>query len=155
MLDLKRGFEKRKFICSVKSQRNWFTCIVYSLLIVSVASFSKMDFFPISKLLENPGLQHLLIDILSCLDNKSLVKCRQVTKSWRDCIDRTRVLLMTQLDYLKAMTRHQVLLGKFQDWRDVFDLIKASNVGQLHEILNILKMSCKDVIKQDRAFLCR
>ena len=47
------------------------------------------------------------------------------------------------------MEKHQVLLGQFQDWRDIFDLIKASNVGQLPEILNILKVSCNDVVRPD------
>ena len=47
------------------------------------------------------------------------------------------------------MEKHQVLLGQFQDWRDIFDLMKASNVGQLPKILNILKVSCNDVVKPD------
>ena len=56
---------------------------------------------------------------------------------------------MTQLDYYMGMERHQTLLRIFQDWRDVLDLMKASNVGQLPEILNILKVSCKDEIMEE------
>ena len=56
---------------------------------------------------------------------------------------------MTQLDYYMGMEKHQILLRQFQDWREVFDLMKGSCVGQLLEILEILKISCKDVVDVD------
>ena len=56
---------------------------------------------------------------------------------------------MTQLDYYMRMEKHQILLRQFQDWRDVYELMKGSSVGQLLEILEILKISCKDVVNVD------
>ena len=98
-----------------------------------------MEFFPISKLLENQGLQFLVQDIFFCLDRDSIWNCRQVSKSWKDFIDNGRVLPILQLKALKETERHQKLLGTFQEWREVFELIEASELPKLQKCIGILK----------------
>ena len=106
-----------------------------------------MVFFPISKLLENHGLQLIVQDIFAYLDLDNLWNCREVSKSWRDFIDNNRVLLMPlmqQLEVVKGTERHQKLLGTFQEWRDVFGLIEASELPKLQKCISILKKNRKD-----------
>ena len=110
-----------------------------------------MEFFPISKLLENHGLQLIVQDIFAYLDLDNLWNCREVSKSWRDFIDNNRVLLMLQLEKLKLQLeelkgteRHQKLLGTFQEWRDVFGLIEKSKLPKLQKCIGILKKNHTD-----------
>ena len=106
-----------------------------------------MEFSPISKLLESQGLQLIMQDIFAYLNLDNLWNCREVSKSWRDFIDNNRVLLMPlmqQLEVVKGTERHQKLLGTFQEWRDVFGLIEASELPKLRKCIGILKKNCKD-----------
>ena len=106
-----------------------------------------MEFSPISKLLESQGLQLIMQDIFAYLDLDNLWNCREVSKSWRDFIDNNRVLLMPlmqQLEVVKGTERHQKLLGTFQEWREVFQLIEASELPKLRKCIGILKKNRKD-----------
>ena len=51
---------------------------------------------------------------------------------------------MLQLEALKETERHQKLLGVFQEWRDAFELIEASNLPKLLKCIGILKKYRKD-----------
>ena len=98
-----------------------------------------MECSPISKILENQGLHLIVQDIFAYLDLDNLWKCRQVSKSWRDFIDNNRVLLLLQLEVLKRTERHKKLLGVFHEWREVFELIEASELPKLQKCIGILK----------------
>ena len=61
---------------------------------VSRAKKPKLDNgFPIDTFLQNPGLNHIAEEILACLDIKTLVRCRSVSKSMKLIIDDSKILL--------------------------------------------------------------
>ena len=47
--------------------------------------------------INNPGLIHLTEHIFAHLDSKSLAKCREVSKSWKNFIDNSYILIGLQL----------------------------------------------------------
>ena len=75
-------------------------------------------------LLENQGLCHIVRNISSFLDPKSLAQCRLVSHSWKDLIDNDRKWLIFQLEHilnqekifyvLSMWDRNGLSLKKFQ-----------------------------------------
>ena len=60
------------------------------------------QFFQLEKLVHNPGLKHIALQIFSKLDPKSHVNCRLVSKGWKDCIDNDKCLMQKQLYQYKC-----------------------------------------------------
>ena len=54
------------------------------------------------ELIENRGLCHIVRNISSFLDAKSLAQCRLVSKSWRKLIDNDRQWLTFQLEHIHS-----------------------------------------------------
>ena len=105
-----------------------------------------MEFFPISKLFENPGLHHLVEYILSNVDIRCLLRCRELTKAWRDFIDNSQALQLPikELKFLAGTQRYKKLLSYFKEWRDVFELIKKSDPSKAKESIRILNTYHKE-----------
>ena len=57
------------------------------------------------ELIENPGQCHIVRNISSFLDAKSLGQCRLVCQSWRDLIDNDRPWLVFQLEHIHTQER--------------------------------------------------
>ena len=60
------------------------------------------QFFKLEKLVHNPGLKHIALQIFSKLDPKTHVNCRLVSKGWKDCIDNDKCLMQKQLYQYKC-----------------------------------------------------
>ena len=50
-------------------------------------SKNKINVLALNPLVFHPGFQHITEQIFEHLDDKSLKSCREVSKSWQECID--------------------------------------------------------------------
>ena len=69
--------------------------------------------------LENPGLCHIVRNISSFLDPKSLAQCRAVCHSWKDSIDNSRKWLIFQLEHIHNQEK------SFIDY-DAYEVVKST-----------------------------
>ena len=68
--------------------------------ITKVHEALKSCYFRMDELVCNPGLDHLALQILAYLDAKSLANCRVVSKSWKICIDSSRIWWLKRLHHI-------------------------------------------------------
>ena len=57
------------------------------------------------EIIQNPGLHHIVRNVSSFLDAKSLAQCRLVCHTWRDLIDNDRPWLLFQLRHLHSQEK--------------------------------------------------
>ena len=69
--------------------------------------------------LENPGLCHIVRNISSFLDPKSLAQYRAVCHSWNDSIDNSRKWLIFQLEHIHNQEK------SFIDY-DAYEVVKST-----------------------------
>ena len=92
---------------------------------VSLAKKPKLDDgFPIDTFLQNPGLKHIAEKILACLDIKTLVRCRSVSKSMTQVIDGCRRLQ-------KKILRKLILNVKTSEFTELRKAYEAHKRQQL------------------------
>ena len=69
---------------------------------------------------KSQGLNHLAIAILIYLDDKSLVQCRQIKKSWKALIDNQKFFYIRQLQ--KLVENNQLFFTfKNRQWFQIVD----------------------------------
>ena len=61
----------------------------------------------INKLMKNPGLDHIPICILECLDFKSLTACRNVSKEWKHFVDNSTSFWKRHLRRTRKLMRQK------------------------------------------------
>ena len=100
------------------------------------------------EILANPGLSHIVRNISSYLDPKSLAQCRVVCHSWKDLIDNDRQWLIFQLEHIhnqeKILTEYNVkdkpkmkstITARFPEWNacieEVLKKTKHSDVERV------------------------
>ena len=110
------------------------------------------------KLLTNPGLCHIVRNISSYLDPKSLAKCRVVCHSWKNSIDNDRKWLIFQLEHIhnqgKTFIDHlskdqakvkSSIKTRFPEWNDFIEEVsKRQNIPMLKEFVNFMWIYFKD-----------
>ena len=93
----------------------------------------KMDAF-----VKSQGLNHLAIAILIYLDDKSLVQCRQIKKSWKALIDNQKFFYIRQLQ--KLVENNQLFFTfKNRQWFQIVDGI--SRLRRLYKLTMIKNMT--------------
>ena len=109
------------------------------------------------ELLTNPGLCHIVRNISSFLDPKSLAQCRVVCHSWKNSIDNDRQWLIFQLehihkqektfiDYLKGKSKvKSSIKTRFPEWNAfIEDVSKRQNIPVLKEFVKYMWTYFKD-----------
>ena len=92
--------------------------------------------------LENEGLSHLVRNISSFLDRKSLAQCRRVCHSWKDLIDNDRCWLIFQLEHIHNVKKVyngnlKSIKEKFPEWNAfIEEASKKQNIPRLKEMVN-------------------
>ena len=71
------------------------------------------------KLVENPGLSFLAVDIFSLLDIPSLLNARTVCHSWKDVIEE-RLLWQKKMEYFRRKYG-QLFFYYWPEWKELFD----------------------------------
>ena len=102
----------------------------------------------------NPGLNYIAQNIFSCLDTKTLVQSREVSRTWKSFIDNNKTLLLIQIDQLRKFkfiepiyhTRTKTQVTYFE-WCDfVYKSYRGSGQPPVHG-------ACKKVLLEwEKAF---
>ena len=109
------------------------------------------------KLLESQGLSHIVENISSYLDPKSLAQCRVVCQSWKDLIDNDQQWLIYQLEHIHNKEKifvdyeenddednddednvvKSTIKARFPEWTGFIEEVsKWQNIPILKEIVN-------------------
>ena len=89
--------DKKKSVCEERSYLDWFC--------------------------KTPGLMHISEQVLSLLDRKSLANCRQVSKTCKNFIDNSRLLLKIQVIQMKkTKSFRKEQLDSYGMWRKSLNL---------------------------------
>ena len=95
--------------------------------------------------LENEGLSHLVRNISSFLDRKSLAQCRRVCHSWKDLIDNDRCWLIFQLEHIHNVKKifegnfKSTIKERFPEWNAfIEEASKRQNISRLKEIVDYM-----------------
>ena len=75
-------------------------------------------------LVQNPGLDHLAIDIFAFLDPKSLAQCALVSKSWKNFICSHKMWWIAKLSHLKGLLKLP-RISRFRNRNECTDLINT------------------------------
>ena len=108
--------------------------------------------------LANPGLYHVVRNISSYLDPKSLAQCRVICHSWKDSIDNDRRWLIFQLKHIhdqeKTFVNYFVkdepkvksaIKARFPKWNAFIEEVsRRQNIPILKEIVNGMWIYFKD-----------
>ena len=101
------------------------------------------------ELLANQGLCHIVENISSYLDPKSLAQCRVVCQSWKDSIDNDRQWLIFQLEHIHKQEKIFIdflskdnsegkasIEARFPEWYHFFKAVtRRQNIPELKEFL--------------------
>ena len=107
------------------------------------------------KLLTNPGLCHIVRNISSFLDPKSLAQCRVVCHSLKDFIDNDRQWLIYQLEHIHKKKKTFIkkdeskvkksIKTRFPEWNAfIEELSKRQNIPILKEVVKHMWIYFKD-----------
>ena len=94
--------------------------------------------------LTNPGLCHIVRNISSFLDPKSLAQCRRVCHSWKDLIDNDRPWLVFQLQHIHGKEKtfgaegkpkvKDTIAKRFPEWSAFIQKVsRKQNIQRLKE----------------------
>ena len=101
------------------------------------------------EILTNQGLCHIVENISSYLDPKSLAQCRVVCQSWKDSIDNDRQWLIFQLEHIHKQEKIFIdflskdnsevkasIEARFPEWYHFFKAVtRRQNIPELKEFL--------------------
>ena len=110
------------------------------------------------KILTNPGLCHIVRNISSYLDPKSLAQCRVVCHSLKDLIDNDRQWLIFQLEHIHSKEKAFIdccskdqpkvkssIKTRFPEWNAfIEELSKRQNIPILKEVIKHMWIYFKD-----------
>ena len=110
--------------------------IIFS--ITKVHEALKSRYFRMNELVCNPGLDHLALQILGFLDAKSLANCRVVSKSWKICIDSSRIWWLKRLHHIMEEII-DFCLNDFSEFLFVIDYFMKSSLDKLQRFVELLQ----------------
>ena len=85
------------------------------------------------RLVENPGLSFLAVDIFTLLDIPSLLRCRLVCKSWKFVIEE-RLLWKKKMEYFRSKYG-QLFFYYWPEWKEMFDIFFFSHKTSSEDLM--------------------
>ena len=101
----------------------------------------------------NPGLEHLIAEILGNLDRISLSKCRVISKRFKAIIDSRKSLIFLQWKQMSSKAfvfpdaQKCCIIDKFQGkWQETFDRFQnLEDIEDMKELLEFMRQFCNHI----------
>ena len=132
------------------------TPFVMTLHFIIKEAFQNKTLRIMEEFLANPGLGHIVRNISSFLDPKSLAQCRVVCHSWKDVIDNDRQWLIFQLEHIHKQENIFIdhwaqpifkwtLKVRYPEWNTFIEEVsRRQNISRLKEMVNDMWTYFKD-----------